>query len=172
MYTSSNISRTASRLFCRSGGRTLITGFPGNVQKFESLASRLRCHDTGPKTSLENRRLVKRSFCNDFKDTLSGNRTISRILKPDLEKFPTKQAKNILKCIHHDIPPTYHFEMVFDGYKISYFLISNFCLISCITIGLEIGHLSKITFWSLLKVPFRTDLLMKTVWKNSVAKLV
>ena len=30
----------------------------------------------------------------------------------------------------------------------------------------------EITFWSLLKVPFKTDLLVKTVWKNSVAKLV
>ena len=27
-------------------------------------------------------------------------------------------------------------------------------------------------FWSLLKVPFNRDLLVKTVWKNSVAKLV
>ena len=27
-------------------------------------------------------------------------------------------------------------------------------------------------FWSLLKVPFKTDLLVKIVWKNSVAKLV
>ena len=41
-----------------------------------------------------------------------------------------------------------------------------------ITIGLEIGLLTKITFWSLLKVPFKRDILMKTVWKNSVAKLV
>ena len=32
-----------------------------------------------------------------------------------------------------------------------------------ITIGLEIGLLTKITFWSLLKVPFKTDLLVKTV---------
>ena len=30
-------------------------------------------------------------------------------------------------------------------------------------IGLEIGLLTKITFWSLLKVPFKTDLLVKTV---------
>ena len=34
---------------------------------------------------------------------------------------------------------------------------------SGITIGLEIGLLSKITCCSLLKVPFRTDLQMKTV---------
>ena len=32
-----------------------------------------------------------------------------------------------------------------------------------ITIGLEIGLLTNITFWSLLKVPFKTDLLVKTV---------
>ena len=32
-----------------------------------------------------------------------------------------------------------------------------------ITIGLEIGVLTKITFWSLLKVPFKRDLLVKTV---------
>ena len=32
-----------------------------------------------------------------------------------------------------------------------------------ITTGLEIGLLAKITFWSLLKVPFKTDLLVKTV---------
>ena len=38
--------------------------------------------------------------------------------------------------------------------------------------GLEIGLLTKITFWSLLKVPFKTDLLAKTVRKKSVAKLV
>ena len=44
--------------------------------------------------------------------------------------------------------------------------------ITLITIGLEFGLLTKITFWSLLKVPFKTDLLVKTVWKNSVAKLV
>ena len=30
-------------------------------------------------------------------------------------------------------------------------------------IGLEIGLLTKITFWSLLKVPFKTNLLAKTV---------
>ena len=36
---------------------------------------------------------------------------------------------------------------------------------SGITIGLEIGHLTKITFWCLLKVPFRADLLVETVWK-------
>ena len=37
---------------------------------------------------------------------------------------------------------------------------------SGITIGLEIGLLTKITLWSLPKVPFKTDLLMKTVWKK------
>ena len=37
--------------------------------------------------------------------------------------------------------------------------------------GLEIGVLTKITYWSLLKVPFKTDLLVKTVSKNSLAKL-
>ena len=40
------------------------------------------------------------------------------------------------------------------------------------SIGLEFGLLTKITFWSLLKVPLKTDLQVKTVWKNSVAKLV
>ena len=33
----------------------------------------------------------------------------------------------------------------------------------CITIGLEIGLLTKFTFWSLRKVSFEADLLVKTV---------
>ena len=41
-----------------------------------------------------------------------------------------------------------------------------------ITIGLEIGLLTKIAFWSLLKVQSETDLWVKTVRKKSVAKLV
>ena len=55
-----------------------------------------RRHDTGPKKSLENRRLVKGSFFNKFKDSLSGDLNISRIFKHvDLEKFPMKRAKSI-----------------------------------------------------------------------------
>ena len=50
-------------------------------------------------------------------------------------------------------------------------LVENF--LQGITIGLEIGLLTKITFWSLLnKVPFKTDLLEAPHEKNSVAKLV
>ena len=41
-----------------------------------------------------------------------------------------------------------------------------------ITIGLEIGLLTKIAFWSLLKVQSETDLWVKIVRKKSVAKLV
>ena len=40
------------------------------------------------------------------------------------------------------------------------------------TLRLEYGLLTKIAFWSLLKVQSETDLWVKTVRKNSIAKLV
>ena len=36
---------------------------------------------------------------------------------------------------------------------------------------LEIGHLTKIAFWSLLKVHSQTDVLVKTIWKKFNGKV-